>query len=304
MRKVSRDAIAIPEGLKSPAVEDARNHIARTGDKDQIRAEVYKDAYRDAEGKTQSRVRDRLNEVYHDKCAYCERFCKAEIEHYRPKKAVKEAPEHPGYYWLCYEWTNLLPACRYCNTEGGKGNQFPVRGTRVAAPPLLAGDTLDTTACDVRRPPLRDEQPYLLHPEIDEPAAFLAFEVAPDKTGVKIRGIDTEGRGAETLRICNLNRRELMLERLDILQQAKKSLLIIIDLFRSENREHHLPKALGLVFQQLSDNAADPAKTHTLLRTALIASPDGFTRLVAPLIEDGSTRELIVMAWEQYLARA
>jgi hypothetical protein len=43
--------------------------------------------------------------------------------------------EHPGYYWLAYEWTNLLPSCYDCNSfrrhgtmkaGPGKNERFPV----------------------------------------------------------------------------------------------------------------------------------------------------------------------------------
>ena len=44
-----------------------------------------------------------------------------DAEHYRPKKAVTDKKRdtvqygvvpHPGYYWLAYDWRNLLPALR------------------------------------------------------------------------------------------------------------------------------------------------------------------------------------------------
>jgi hypothetical protein len=64
--------------------------------------------------------------MYNKKCAYCEERIKTYIEHYRPKGSV-QGSRHGGYYWLCYEWSNLLPACHECNKfGGGKGTQFPV----------------------------------------------------------------------------------------------------------------------------------------------------------------------------------
>src|SRR5262249_35649587 len=89
--------------------------------------------------------------VFNGRCAYCEGDVKAtsfgDAEHWRPKGAVTEdgAPvraesgeEHPGYFWLAYEWRNLLPACQECNSGEaeykGKGTQFPICGTRVFGP--------------------------------------------------------------------------------------------------------------------------------------------------------------------------
>jgi hypothetical protein len=78
--------------------------------------------------------------VFHGKCAYCETDITAgqrgDVEHYRPKQRVmgedgkplkvkgrrgKEI-QHQGYYWLAYDWRNLLLACILCNqpSKGGK----------------------------------------------------------------------------------------------------------------------------------------------------------------------------------------
>ena len=80
----------------------------------------------------------RMQAVYKDdgppfygKCAYCEGQIhnSGDIDHYRPRRAVEdedgnrvmvnsngeERVPHPGYYWLAYEWSNLLYACSDCN---------------------------------------------------------------------------------------------------------------------------------------------------------------------------------------------
>lgn len=96
-----------------------------------------------------------LNEnVYHYRCAYCEgpldsdRF-KGDAEHFRPKGRVtfRDAEgnsrtaqcrlpdgtevDHPGYFWLAYDWRNLVPACADCNSGFGKVDQFPVKGAHA-----------------------------------------------------------------------------------------------------------------------------------------------------------------------------
>jgi hypothetical protein len=47
-------------------------------------------------------VKERLIEIFNNKCAFCECNTSAgaayDVEHFRPKF---------HYYWLCYEWTNL-----------------------------------------------------------------------------------------------------------------------------------------------------------------------------------------------------
>ena len=98
-----------------------------------------------------------LENVFPDKCAYCERAISGyygDAEHFRPKGAVKAIganrsaviPEckfvhpvdgsevamiHPGYFWLAYDWRNLLPSCVYCNSGQGKNERFDTANAHV-----------------------------------------------------------------------------------------------------------------------------------------------------------------------------
>ncbi len=96
----------VPSSLTNAA--DALESIAN-GDKELINGDVYKGKYKEEEtGEIKYEVRDALKEIYYNKCAYCEiKEHKPEIEHYRPKKGVTGLKKHPGYYWLCFEWTKL-----------------------------------------------------------------------------------------------------------------------------------------------------------------------------------------------------
>src|SRR5262249_14198650 len=71
-----------------------------------------------------------LCELFHGKCAYCESRVRAsyggDVEHYRPKGKVDEDNSHPGYYWLAYNPSNLLPSCALCNQARGKMTHFPI----------------------------------------------------------------------------------------------------------------------------------------------------------------------------------
>jgi uncharacterized protein (TIGR02646 family) len=173
---------------------------------------IYREAYDTPDGK-RSRVEDQLALSYKHKCAYCERLCKADIEHYRPKKKVSGQTSDPGYYWLCYEWSNLIPSCATCNREGAKHSHFPVLGQWAITHPVLDDGKLDLDKFKANISPLIDERPYLLHPEINEPADYLAFEIDAHKQGIRIKGIDVDGRGDKTIAICKLNRQELLLDR-------------------------------------------------------------------------------------------
>lgn len=65
------------------------------------------------------------------KCYFCESHLPRRdlhIEHFHPKNGFKKSrdsdEEYPGYYWLAYDWDNLLLGCSECN--GIKGTIFPL----------------------------------------------------------------------------------------------------------------------------------------------------------------------------------
>lgn len=157
------------------------------------------------------RQRDRLLAVTNKKCAYCELLLpagqrKGDVEHYRPKgrarrmdgkivRVLRDGVEidHPGYFWLAYDYLNLLPACSACNRRAGdaasgmntgKSDIFPTLDDRWASCPQ-----------DVVT-----EQPALLNPWVDEPADHFHFD--PD-TG---RVIPITERGRITEELLGLNR--------------------------------------------------------------------------------------------------
>lgn len=118
-------------------------------------------------------VRDAFAAYSHDKCWYVE--CKNlgtddDIDHFRPKAGVKEDPDHPGYYWLAFDWTNLRLSCHRANrprtnpetgATGGKAGHFPLvdPATRARAP----GDDLSR------------EEPALLDPTKMADVILLTF---------------------------------------------------------------------------------------------------------------------------------
>lgn len=77
-----------------------------------------------------------LSKRSHGKCWYCESNelrSDNPVDHFRPKGKVAECPDHPGYWWLAFDWENYRFACTYCNsrrvdvdTAGGKQDHFPV----------------------------------------------------------------------------------------------------------------------------------------------------------------------------------
>jgi hypothetical protein len=76
-------------------------------------------------------VKAALVAAQHKKCCFCESIVgtDGDVEHFRPKAACRQtsgdALTRPGYYWLAYDWSNLLLACGPCN-QRHKGNLFPL----------------------------------------------------------------------------------------------------------------------------------------------------------------------------------
>jgi uncharacterized protein (TIGR02646 family) len=139
-------------------------------------------------------VKAKLIAQQRGKCCYCEaKFLHVgygDVEHYRPKNGFRQdatSPlEKPGYYWLAYTWDNLLFSCKRCN-GGYKRNYFP-----LANPAGRARSHHD-------QPQLRQEQPLLLHPAHDNPAAHIRFRRAV--------AVSTTPRGQATITLCGLNRK-------------------------------------------------------------------------------------------------
>lgn len=295
MRFVVKNEKDKTKKLSSKETYEKIKNLCLNKDKDLISDNVYRDAYDTKDGK-RSKVEDQLAISYHNKCAYCERICKADIEHYRPKKKVSNEEDHDGYYWLCYEWSNLIPSCITCNRDGGKHNKFPILGTRVNEPPKLLNDNeLDLDKFKANNHPLIDEIPYLLHPEVDDPLDFFEFEIAVDFKGIRIVGIDSHDRGEKTIEICKLNRQELLLDRqknvIDNFTNAVKS-IFVKNQIRSNNHKKFIC-SLEHCIETLFDNADDIEITHTLLRKYIVASVDNFSKIVLPFIDNDNLKNII-----------
>lgn len=143
-------------------------------------------------------VQKKLKEIYHLKCAFCEKKlldAPKHIEHYRPKK---------HYYWLAYSWDNLLLACGECNSA--KGDRFATTNTPVSYQnePFENihhfGDHYDTI-----------ESPLIVNPEKEDVLTLIQY----DK---EAKVFSTDERVTHTIeKACKLNRSELVEKRAMIL---------------------------------------------------------------------------------------
>jgi hypothetical protein len=85
-------------------------------------------------------VKVALEVCHHGKCCYCETyvpkpFAYSHVEHWRPKGGSMQARRsvriRPGYYWLAYDWDNLLLSCAPCNIN--KSDLFPLENPAARA---------------------------------------------------------------------------------------------------------------------------------------------------------------------------
>ncbi len=156
-------------------------------------------------------VKDALIKLQHGKCCFCEsqvtHVSAGDVEHFRPKAGFmqgdrpKEKLKKPGYYWLAYEWSNLLFSCEECNRRGKK-NLFPLQNPEERA--RSHSDNLSA------------EMAIFVNPATDDPSKFIGFN------GEYVCGLDgPKGRGETTIQELGLDRVALEERRRDHLAKAR-----------------------------------------------------------------------------------
>ncbi len=183
-----------------------------------------------------------LKSVFGDKCAYCESGnpvrWSVQVEHFRPKGEVsfrteEDGPlhvattsdpdekeiDHPGYFWLAYNWRNLLPCCAHCNSGKGKNTQFPIAtGKRYIFLRKLTPANGDEYARAIPSPTWKGmyypapedldrlEDPQLINPYIHKPSEHIVF-------GIKGVGTGITPKGEHSMNVFNLRDEDLRQKR-------------------------------------------------------------------------------------------
>jgi hypothetical protein len=215
--------------------------------------------HHDFDAKIWTRLKEwMLENVFHGKCAYCElriRGFSGDAEHFRPKGSVTRkgdsgrlerstcvilegtgAPQnHPGYFWLAYDWRNLVPACENCNSKGkrdrfevGKAHAVLVKLDQAEVDRMPEADKprqsrkwpgyyyLSPSQLDAR------EQPLLLNPlnpsESLNPRNFLRFGDFGS-----VAAIDGSELGKTTIDILRLASDKLRVARQEAQEQFRNS---------------------------------------------------------------------------------
>lgn len=139
-------------------------------------------------------LKEHLHKVFHGKCGYCETKIESPelgtVDRYRPNNGVRDENEfHQDlYWWLTFEWDNLIYCCKQCNQY--KGNYFPTKGRRI----LNEKDDLAT------------EYRMLVNPYEDNPSDHFSY----DDSG-NIHAMTEEGY--QTIELLRLDRTDLLEKR-------------------------------------------------------------------------------------------
>jgi uncharacterized protein (TIGR02646 family) len=198
-------------------------------------------------------VKSALRAAQHEKCSFCESIIAddGDVEHYRPKAGMcqgkRQAILKPGYYWLAYDWDNLLLCCSICN-QRFKRNYFPLE---------VAKDRARSHKDD-----LSAEKPLFIHPAHIDPEMHIGFrdEVAKDLTPP----------GKSTIEGLDLNRTSLTERRRDKLNEiltlaafAEADILALPEHLRKFHE-----KAQQIVEKALSDRGEFSAMIRCALKTS------------------------------------
>jgi uncharacterized protein (TIGR02646 family) len=206
MRAVNKDVNAVPAALVDVACLAHLDQIVASGGALVAEGRFYRGEVILANGVKEKTVANALRDLYKRKCAYCELFChEPYVEHYRPKGKVFGTPSgNRGYYWLAYEWTNLVPSCHECNSIVRKGSRFPIQNVRQVTHPLIGNPAVfDSASNRYSSQYLVSEGPLLVHPEYC-PDPFVHFDF--DTDGAMI-GLTPEGTA--TIQTMDLSRGDL-----------------------------------------------------------------------------------------------
>lgn len=148
-----------PEVLRTKGVE-LRDSLIAQADAGETKFCFNDDVY------AHDSVKEQMMEDQHRKCAYCEQYKNGDfgcVEHYRPKGGYDLGAgtplQQPGYYWLAYDWQNLLFSCSECNTSY-KRNHFPL---------------LNENARDIEHRDITNEEPAIINPVTTDPGDHIEF---------------------------------------------------------------------------------------------------------------------------------
>lgn len=240
-------------------------------------------------------VREALDLIYNNKCAYCECEIGAvstpHIDHHRPINSYAEIgnpQHHNGYYWLGYEWSNLVLSCPSCN--GTKSSKFPLllpQAREITAPPLQAGRP-DYELLNIFGGFFIGEEPLLINPEWIDPDGHLTVNYFG-----MLEAIDNSIYGKTTIDVCDLNRIPLCEERQAILDKFIEKIDIeIFEHYRDDTLQTSTAQyqhRLNMIFEEIISHQHEEVEYNMLGRCIV----DKFDELILEDIEPEFRQEVM-----------
>ncbi len=237
-----KDFLNPPAGLIDSKYDTVKQKLLTEKNDHAVKSSIYRDTTIDA-----------LVKLYEDKCAICERKRgdELEVDHYRPKKernfSTKPKYNHTGYYWLAYEWSNLIPLCSKCNNK--KSNKFPLntnieshRATDEKEEGKILSALYDPIFLQEK------EKPLLINPEIDiQPEVHVKYLPSGAIVG-------RTANGKETIHVLKLNRKTLLRERKEVIQKYLRDILDACNDYKNHQNNDELRGELKAIFKRIKRN--------------------------------------------------
>ena len=247
-----KEAAAIPEILQTrglaeiTSINDRYNNGEREFNSKDFNKKIY----------GHDDVKEALIEIQNYKCCFCEskigHISYGDVEHFRPKTGWVQNEEEinrPGYYWLAYQWDNLLLSCEICNRRNKK-NYFPL--------------LLDSARALSHNDDINLEKPVFINPVNEEAETLITFNEEIPKA------VDDNQRGNETIRKLGLDR-ELLNE------QRRHRLNMIRDIYNlAKLFPETLPqkREVNLMIQKYYDSSLlDETEYASMLRVFFRDNP-------------------------------
>lgn len=252
MRKIEKDLADIPQSLVV-----AEGQLTHTRRKELIKEGAYIDSEAYNSRYKLSDIKDKLDNLYHHKCAYCEnKVEQGHVEHYRPKN---------HYPWLAYSWDNLIYGCPTCNQF--KGTHFDIVGKRVT-PPTITDDLSEINTWSSQRYD-RLEKPMFLNPERDDLKDVFLFDMQGHIKG------NNNPRADYTIEKCHLDRDFLVDERRKIINDFRN--LLNAEYLKQDSKDAQ-KEMLSVLVGSFVERAKDETNTFTAYRKVAVAWIDDIVK--------------------------
>jgi len=289
MIRIKKDYTEVPKGLTSETAQHWTERALHEGKNHNANEYVYR----------HSSVVKSLRRIYADKCGYCESAVGVSspmfVDHYRPKKGVKRKDDHPGYYWLTYEWSNLISCCGICNNK--KLHHFPVSDEKKR----IYQPQEDISQWRADSESFHNERPLILHPEINHPEEYLSVDIH----GV-MKENNSSRRAEITIEVCGLNRDGLVWMRNKIITEVRKRLWETAFSIRQEVRNKKIrnkEEFLGAIKDRFAGDfdslilKGTPKEEYSLVGKCMLQE---FKSFFTDMLPDESTRNILHIAFRLF----